>query len=135
MNTVKKVKEFNEAFNLEINNKPSFVGCANSEIGVKLMQEELDEYEEAIKDNDLVEIADAIVDMQYILDGLKLKHGITGECFNEIFNEVHSSNMSKLVDGKPTYREDGKVLKGKDYFKPNLQPILDKYIFQTTILD
>lgn len=135
MKTLKKVKEFNQAFGLEINQKPTLVKLDNCLLGAKLMKEEYQEYVDAFMQDDIVEIADAIVDMQYILDGLKLKHGISQECFDELFVEVHKSNMSKLVDGKPTYREDGKVLKGKDYFKPNLKPILDKYTLDESNMD
>ncbi len=128
MNTESKVLEFNKAFGLLVNTVPTLVDEKNANIGKKLMQEELDEYKEALENGDLVEVADAIADMQYILDGLKIKHGIAGSCFRELFDEVHKSNMSKLVDGKPVYREDGKVMKGKDYFKPDISSILAKHV-------
>lgn len=125
---LKQVQEFNEAFNLEVNEKPTLVNAKNSLLGVKLMQEELDEYaSKGIVKHDLVEVSDAIVDMQYVLNGLIVKHGLQ-HCFEELFNEVHNSNMSKLENDKPIYREDGKILKGKNFFEPNLKVILDKYI-------
>ena len=127
MNTESKVKEFNQAFGLMINESPTLVSEDQSKLGCRLMQEELDEYKDALEEGDLVEVADAIVDMQYILDGLKVKHGISGACFRELFDEVHKSNMSKLEDGKPVYREDGKVMKGKDYFKPDISSIIVKH--------
>ncbi|PHQ59825.1 MAG: hypothetical protein COC08_08275, partial [Maribacter sp.] len=84
------------------------------------------EYLEAAGNNDLVEVADALGDMLYILCGTILEHGMQYK-IEEVFEEIQKSNMSKLgSDGKPIYREDGKVLKGPDYFKPNIQSILDK---------
>ena len=80
----------------------------------------------ACKDGDLVEIADALGDMMYILCGTILSHGLQYK-IEEIFEEIQSSNMSKLgEDGKPIYREDGKILKGPSYFKPNILKILNR---------
>lgn len=91
-----------------------------------LMDEENKEYLEATENNDLVEVADALGDMLYILCGTILEHGMQHK-IEEVFNEIQRSNMSKLgADGKPIYREDGKVLKGPNYFRPNIQEILDK---------
>jgi len=91
-----------------------------------LMDEENREYLEAAQNNDLVEVADALGDMLYILCGTILEHGMQYK-IEEVFNEIQRSNMSKLgADGKPIYREDGKVLKGPNYFKPNIQGILEK---------
>ncbi|GAB5557475.1 MAG: nucleoside triphosphate pyrophosphohydrolase family protein [Schleiferiaceae bacterium] len=93
----------------------------------KLMREENEEYLEAAENGDLVEIADALGDMMYILSGTILKHGLQ-DVIEEIFEEIQRSNMSKLgADGKPIYREDGKVLKGPNYFKPNIAGILKKH--------
>lgn len=90
----------------------------------KLMREENEEYLEAAERGDMVEIADALGDMMYILSGTILKHGLQ-EVIEEVFEEIQRSNMSKLgEDGKPIYREDGKVLKGPNYFKPNIAKIL-----------
>ncbi|MCA1762133.1 MAG: nucleoside triphosphate pyrophosphohydrolase family protein, partial [Flavobacteriales bacterium] len=91
----------------------------------KLMREENEEYLEAARNGDLVEIADALGDMLYILCGTILKHGLEGK-IEAVFKEIQRSNMSKLDEnGKPIYREDGKVLKSKLYFKPQIADILE----------
>lgn len=91
----------------------------------KLMAEENDEYLEAAKNGDMVEVADALGDMMYILCGTILSHGMQHK-IEEVFEEIQRSNMSKLgEDGKPIYREDGKVLKGPNYFKPNIAKIIE----------
>ena len=93
-----------------------------------LMAEENEEYLEAAAKNDLVEVADALGDMLYILCGTILEHGMQHK-IEEVFNEIQRSNMSKLgSDGKPIYREDGKVMKGSNYFKPNILEIIKKEI-------
>ena len=90
------------------------------------MDEENREYLEAANNDDLVEVADALGDMLYILCGTILEHGMQYK-IEEVFEEIQRSNMSKLgADGKPIYREDGKVLKGPNYFKPDIQTIIDK---------
>ncbi|PTM04584.1 MAG: hypothetical protein DA405_06905 [Bacteroidetes bacterium] len=90
----------------------------------KLMREENEEYLEAAEQNDLIEIADALGDMLYILCGTILSHGLQHK-IEEVFEEIQRSNMSKLdKDGNPIYREDGKVLKSDQYFKPDLAKIL-----------
>lgn len=92
----------------------------------KLMAEENEEYLEAAKNGDLVEVADALGDMMYILCGTILSHGMQHK-IEEVFEEIQRSNMSKLgEDGKPIYREDGKVLKGPNYFKPNIAKIIEE---------
>ena len=91
----------------------------------KLMAEENEEYLEAAKNGDLVEVADALGDMMYILCGTILSHGMQHK-IEEVFEEIQRSNMSKLgEDGKPIYREDGKVLKGPNYFRPNIAKIIE----------
>lgn len=91
----------------------------------KLMAEENEEYLEAAKNGDLVEVADALGDMMYILCGTILSHGMQYK-IEEVFEEIQRSNMSKLgEDGKPIYREDGKVLKGQNYFRPNIAKIIE----------
>jgi len=91
----------------------------------KLMAEENEEYLEAAKNGDLVEVADALGDMMYILCGTILSHGMQHK-IEEVFEEIQRSNMSKLgEDGKPIYRDDGKVLKGPNYFKPNIAKIIE----------
>lgn len=91
-----------------------------------LMKEENDEYLEAAKNGDLTEIADALGDMMYILCGTILKHGLQ-DIIEDVFEEIQQSNMSKLDEnGEPIYREDGKILKGSNYFKPDIAAILKK---------
>ena len=119
------VKEFHSAFGLGIEEKPvANLGEAKNRLRFNLMQEENEEYLEAANKNDLVEVADALGDMLYILCGTIIEHGMQHK-IEEVFDEIQSSNMSKLgADGKPIYREDGKVLKGPDYFKPDIARIL-----------
>ena len=94
------------------------------ELRFKLMEEENLEYLKATKENNLVEIADALGDMLYILCGTIISHGLQDK-IEEIFQEIQNSNMSKLgKNGKPIYRQDGKVLKGPNYFKPDIRRIL-----------
>jgi predicted HAD superfamily Cof-like phosphohydrolase len=126
-NKIKAVQDFHEAFGLGIEQKPiANLPLAKLQLRYDLMAEENDEYLEAAKNNDLVEVADALGDMLYILCGTILEHGMQYK-IEEVFNEIQRSNMSKLgADGKPIYREDGKVMKGPNYFKPNIHSILDK---------
>lgn len=121
------VQQFHEAFKLGVKQNPTAdLGEAKNKLRYNLMAEENDEYFEAAQNNDLVEVADALGDMLYILCGTILEHGMQYK-IEEVFNEIQRSNMSKLgADGKPIYREDGKVLKGPSYFKPNIKEILDK---------
>ena len=120
------VAAFHNAFGVGIANTP--VGNISKEINElrhKLMAEENNEYLEAANTNDLVEVADALGDMLYILCGTILSHGMQ-HIIEEVFDEIQDSNMSKLgADGKPIYREDGKVMKGPNYRKPNLKQFLD----------
>lgn len=120
------VKEFHTAFGLGVNEEPiANLGKAKNLLRYNLMKEENEEYLEAAGKNDLVEIADALGDMLYILCGTILEHGMQHK-IEEVFEEIQSSNMSKLnIDGKPIYREDGKVLKGPNYFKPNIEEIFN----------
>ena len=91
-----------------------------------LMKEENDEYLEAAQNGDLTEIADALGDMMYILCGTILKHGLQ-DIIEDVFEEIQQSNMSKLDEnGEPIYREDGKILKGSNYFRPDIEAILKK---------
>ncbi|QNJ96771.1 pyrophosphohydrolase domain-containing protein [Constantimarinum furrinae] len=125
-NKIAAVHEFHDAFGLGIKNEPTAdLGEAKNLLRYKLMREENEEYLEAANNNDLVEVADALGDMLYILCGTIIEHGMQ-EKIEEVFNEIQRSNMSKLgADGKPIYREDGKVLKGPNYFKPNIEKILN----------
>ncbi|RXP56584.1 hypothetical protein EC396_07445 [Lutibacter sp. HS1-25] len=126
-NKLNAVKEFHEAFGLGIQHKPiAKLDEAKLKLRFDLMAEENEEYLEAANNNDLVEVADALGDMLYILCGTILEHGMQYK-IEEVFNEIQRSNMSKLgADGKPIYREDGKVMKGPNYFKPNILAIIEK---------
>ncbi|NND88889.1 MAG: nucleoside triphosphate pyrophosphohydrolase family protein [Flavobacteriaceae bacterium] len=126
-NKINAVHEFHTAFKLGINNTPvADLGSAKNRLRYELMKEENEEYLEAANQNDLVEVADALGDMLYILCGTIIEHGMQHK-IEEVFNEIQRSNMSKLgADGNPIYREDGKVLKGPSYFKPNIKAILDR---------
>jgi predicted HAD superfamily Cof-like phosphohydrolase len=119
------VTEFHEAYGLGIENKPQANLPKNIvELRYHLMKEENEEYLQAAEENDLVEIGDALGDMLYILCGTIISHGFQDK-MEAIFYEIQRSNMSKLgADGKPIYRADGKVLKGPNYFKPDLAKIL-----------
>lgn len=121
------VEEFHNSFGIENKYEPTIeVSEADIELRHRLMQEENDEYLEAAKNGDLIEVADALGDMLYILAGTMLKHGMQDK-IEAVFEEIQRSNMSKLdKDGKAIYREDGKILKSELYFKPNLKAILDK---------
>lgn len=122
---IKAVHDFHSTFGLGINNEPTGnLGEAKNLLRFNLMKEENEEYLEAVQNNDIVEIADALGDMLYILCGTILEHGLQHK-MEAVFDEIQRSNMSKLDEnGKPIYREDGKVLKGPNYFKPNFEPIL-----------
>ncbi len=125
--TISAVEAFHDAFKIENNFEPT-VELSESDILLryKLMREENEEYLEAAQNGDLVEVADALGDMLYILCGTILKHGMQDK-IAEVFQEIQRSNMSKLdKDGNPIYREDGKVLKSDQYFKPDIKTILDK---------
>lgn len=121
------VGKFHSAFGLGISNKPiPSLGDAGNKLRFNLMKEENEEYLKAANDGDLTEVADALGDMLYILCGTILEHGLQDK-MEEIFDEIQESNMSKLgADGLPIYRDDGKVLKGPSYFKPNLKKVLGK---------
>lgn len=121
------VKEFHTAFGLGVSQSPKAdLGAQTNLLRFNLMKEENEEYLEAVQNNDLVEIADALGDMLYILCGTILEHGLQHK-IEVVFDEIQRSNMSKLgEDGKPIYREDGKVMKGPHYFKPNFDAILNK---------
>ncbi|MDN3641709.1 nucleoside triphosphate pyrophosphohydrolase family protein [Lutimonas halocynthiae] len=125
-NKIKAVQEFHEAFGLGVQQSPvANLSVQKLKLRFDLMDEENQEYLEAAENNDLVEVADALGDMLYILCGTILEHGMQHK-IEEVFNEIQRSNMSKLgADGKPIYREDGKVMKGPNYFKPNIESILN----------
>ncbi len=124
---INKVREFHEIF--LIGNTEELSGNIEEReysLRHRLMKEENDEYLEACKKGDITEIADALGDQLYILCGTILKHGLQNK-IEEVFDEIHRSNMSKLDEqGKPIFREDGKILKSSNYFKPDIKTILSK---------
>ena len=121
-----KVKLFHKKFGITNMFKPVNVLEEVYNLRFSLMKEENEEYLQACKSGDLVEVADALGDQLYILCGTILSHGLQ-DVIDEVFNEIQDSNMSKLgSDGKPIYREDGKILKGANYFKPDINKILKK---------
>ena len=126
-NAIDAVKEFNEAFKIKYSkNQKADLDESTIELRYRLMQEENNEYLEAARKKDLVEIADALGDKLYILCGTILAHGLQDKIV-EVFDEIQRSNMSKLSEGgTPVIREDGKILKGPNYFKPNIKSILEK---------
>ncbi len=124
-NRIKAVQKFHKTFGLGVSDKPT---AKLSEelilLRYNLMVEENKEYLEAAKNNDLVEVADALGDMLYIIFGTILEHGLQDK-METVFDEIQRSNMSKMgKDGKPVYRNDGKIMKGPDYLPPDLKNIL-----------
>ena len=118
MTNFESVKKFMETFGQEIREKASFPNEKIVSLRRDLIKEELDELQEAIKNEDIKEVADALTDILYVTYGAGHAFGIN---LDKCFAEVQSSNMSKLgIDGKPIYNEKGKVMKGPKYFKPNL---------------
>ena len=118
MTNFKSVKKFMETFGQEIREKASFPNEKIVSLRCDLIKEELDELQEAIKNKDIKDVADALTDILYVTYGAGHAFGIN---LDKCFAEVQSSNMSKLgIDGKPIYNENGKVMKGPNYFKPNL---------------
>jgi predicted HAD superfamily Cof-like phosphohydrolase len=124
-NIISDVARFHDAFGIENNQQPTAqLSAADVQLRFNLMKEENEEYLEAAQNGDLVEIADALGDQLYILCGTILRHGLQHK-IEEVFAEIQRSNMSKLDEnGKPIYREDGKVLKSALYFKPDISKIL-----------
>jgi|TARA_B100001063_G_scaffold175741_1_gene164696 predicted HAD superfamily Cof-like phosphohydrolase len=118
MSNFKNVKKFMETFGQEIKEKASFPNDKITSLRYDLIKEELDEFKEAIEKKDIKEVADALTDILYVTYGAGHAFGID---LDKCFEEVQNSNMSKLgKDGKPIYNEKGKVMKGPNYFKPNL---------------
>ena len=116
------VGDFMEAFGQSVQVDPTWPDFNTRELRIELIQEELEELSDAVADRDMVQIADALTDLLYVVYGAGHSFGID---LDECFQEVHSSNMSKLgEDGRPIYREDGKVMKGPGYFEPDLEGIL-----------
>lgn len=123
------VRDFHEAFRIPNASQPTgALTPQESELRYNLMKEENEEYLEACKEGNLVEIADALGDQLYILCGTILRHGLQSK-MEEVFKEIQRSNMSKLDENRqPIYREDGKVLKSSSYFRPNIKEILNEYL-------
>ena len=118
MSNFNKVKTFMETFGQEVKNKPSFSTDKINQLRYDLIKEELEELKDAMKNKDLLEVADALTDILYVTYGAGHAFGID---LDKCFEEVQSSNMSKLDENKnPIYNELGKVMKGPNYFKPNL---------------
>ena len=123
MSNFGKVKTFMKTFGQEVKDKPSFPDKKIQYLRYELIKEELDELKQAIKDKNLKEVADALTDILYVTYGAGHAFGID---LDKCFDEVQSSNMSKLgSDGKPIYNESGKVMKGPNYFQPNLRKFLE----------
>jgi predicted HAD superfamily Cof-like phosphohydrolase len=124
MTNFNKVGIFMKTFGQEVKNKPSLSTEKINQLRISLIQEELDELKEAMTNNDLLEVADALTDLLYVTYGAGHAFGID---LDKCFNEVQNSNMSKLgEDGKPIYNEFGKVMKGPNYFKPDLNKFVNK---------
>ena len=124
---IDSVKEFHTAFKIGHSETPiANLGENKNILRYHLMKEENEEYLEAVQNNDLIEIADALGDMMYILCGTIIEHGLQYK-IEAIFEEIQRSNMSKLDEsGNPIYRADGKVMKGPNYFKPDFSAILSE---------
>jgi len=121
---IEKVKEFHKVFNHPIGKTLSTPSVDLTSLRYNLLQEELAEFATALLHKDGEGVLDALVDLQYVLSGTIVAFGLH-EVFDASFDEVHASNMSKLgEDGKPIYREDGKILKGPNYFKPDLGKVI-----------
>lgn len=122
---IDKVREFHEVFKIGNRHEPhGELTEAEYTLRHRLIQEENDEYLEACKNGDLIEIADALGDQLYIVFGTILKHGLQHK-IEEVFDEIHRSNMSKLDEtGQPIFREDGKIMKSTLYFKPDIKKVL-----------
>ena len=122
MSNFNKVKIFMETFAQEVKNKPSFSSERINNLRYELIREELDEFKDALKNQDILEVADALTDILYVTYGAGHAFGID---LDKCFEEVQQSNMSKLDErGEPIYNKNGKVMKGPNYFKPDLNKFL-----------
>ena len=123
MTNFNSVKKFMETFGQEVKTKPEFPSEKVVKLRYDLIKEELEEFEQALKDKNLTEVADSLTDILYVTYGAGVAFGID---LDKCFNEVQKSNMSKLgADGKPIYNKDGKVMKGPKYFKPDLSKFVN----------
>ena len=122
MSNFSKVGTFMKTFGQEVKIKPSFSTEKINKLRIDLIKEELDELQEAMKNNDLLEVADALTDILYVTYGAGHAFGID---LDKCFDEVQNSNMSKIGEnGEPIYNESGKVMKGPNYFKPDLSKFI-----------
>ena len=124
MNKYESVKRWLKAFIVPMNTKYGNIKKERYNLRYELMREENNEYLEACINNDEVEIIDALTDQLFVLLGTYAEHGVTKELLDKSFKEVLDSNFSKMEKGKPVFRDDGKILKGSNYFKPNLKKVL-----------
>ena len=117
---IDSVKQFHQTYDIGYSDKPlASLGSNKNKLRFNLMSEENDEYLAAAENDDMIEVADALGDMLYILCGTIIEHGMQ-DLIEPVFDEIQKSNMSKLgEDGNPIFRDDGKVMKGPNYFKPN----------------
>ena len=123
MSNFNKVKTFMNTYGQEVKERATFPENKIVQLRIDLIEEELNELKEAVKNNDIVEVADALTDILYVTYGAGHSFGVD---LDKCFDEVQRSNMSKLgVDGKPIYNESGKVMKGPDYFAPDLTKIIN----------
>jgi len=123
MSNFSKVRDFMKTFGQEVKHKPSFSTDKINKLRVDLIKEEVDELTVAMRSKDLLEVADALTDILYVTYGAGHAFGID---LDKCFNEVQNSNMSKLdVNGKPIYNDSGKVMKGPNYFKPDLSKFVN----------
>lgn len=123
---IKSVEEFHTTFKIGNSSEIKLIEEKDYTLRYNLIKEENEEYLDACKKGDIIEIADALGDQLYILFGTILKHGLQHK-IEEVYDEIHRSNMSKLDEkGQPIYREDGKVLKSHLYFRPDIKKVLDK---------
>ena len=123
MTNFNSVKKFMQVFGQEVKTKAEFPSDKIIKLRLNLIQEELDELDQALKNKDIKEVADALTDILYVTYGAGIAFGID---LDKCFNEVQRSNMSKLgEDGKPIYNEHGKVMKGPKYFQPNLKKFVE----------
>ncbi len=123
---IKSVEEFHTIFRIGNASEIRLIDEKDYTLRYNLIKEENEEYLDACKNGDIVEIADALGDQLYILFGTILKHGLEHK-IEEVYDEIHRSNMSKLDEkGEPIFREDGKILKSSLYFKPDIKKILEE---------
>jgi predicted HAD superfamily Cof-like phosphohydrolase len=123
---IKSVEEFHNTFKIGNASEITLIDEKDYTLRYNLIKEENEEYLDACKKGDIIEVADALGDQLYILFGTILKHGLEHK-IEEVYDEIHRSNMSKLDEkGQPIYREDGKVLKSNLYFRPDIKGVLEK---------